>query len=398
MKSILVVIVLMFHSVGLRAQPENPRILIVTSINKAKGYEDNGLLLLYSDHIISCLTNEINKELPCVRVNTMKNIAAALSYDRDRELLSGETGYFQQIAGAIGADYLINVGITSDGKITGFSASMNKTKNGKSVAKTTELGKGDDEHKLDDIEKFAKDFVAELVKIQLCPFVGKLTMTTERTSDEIHERGNRCGKDNSGYFRGTIKNSYMYVEKLDLEKKGKIAAKGSLNASGVDEKMMHDVNSGCVNCWTYEGKDVTGIDMTNYTSSDYTEVAREEYKVDGLAPLPDGSSVSNRFPAIVIIDFNINEGTYMVVVKAVSQKGAFVKSRKVTNVTECQKDPDPDKKETYGMIVSVKSTWGPFKGKPTDKTLQDSKTETNNNKIDGGQETYISKVNFSFTR
>ena len=190
----------------------------------------------------------------------------------------------------------------------------------------------------------------------------------------------------------------MYVEKLELEKRGKLAADGSLNASSIDQKIRHEINSGCVNCWTYTGKDVTGIDAINYTSSDYTEVLREEYKVDGLAPLPEGSTVSNRFPAIVIIDFNINEGTYMVVVKAVSQKGAFVKSRKVTNITECQKDPEPDEKETYGMIFSVKSTWGPFKGKPTDKTLQDSKTETESHKIDGGQETYFSKVNFSFTR
>ncbi len=398
MKSILVVIVLMFHSVGLLAQRDNPLFFIVTTINKAEGYEDNGLLLLYSDHVISCFTNEINKELPCATVNNMKNIAAALSHDRDRVLLTGEPGYFEEIARAIGADYLINIGITSDGKITGFSASMARTSNGKSVAKKTVLGQGNDEHKLDDIEKFAKDFVAELVKLQLCPFVGKLTMITERTSDEIHERGNRCGKDNSGYFRGTIKNSYMYIEKLDLEKKGRIKANGTLNASSVDEKMRHEVNSGCVNCWTYEGKDATGIDAANYTSSDYTEVLREEYKVDGLAPLPEGSTASNKFPAEVSIEFDIKQGTYMIVVKAVSQKGEYVKSRKVTNVTECQKDPDPDEKVTHRMIVSVKSTWGPFKGKPTDKTLQDTKTETENRKIDGGQETYTSKVNFSFSR
>jgi uncharacterized membrane protein len=113
--------------------------------------------------------------------------------------------------------------------------------------------------------------------------------------------------------------------------------------------------------------------------------------------LPEGSNASNKFPAEVSIEF-VNEDTYMVVVKAVSKKGEYIKSRKVTNVTACQKDPEPDEKVTYGKIVPVKYTWGPFKGKPTDKTLQDSKTETHNNKIDGGQTTYTSKVNFSFTR
>ena len=398
MKSILVVIVLLIHSVGLLAQRDNPLFFIVTTINKAEGYVDKGLLLLYSDHVISCLTNEINKELPCVKVNNMKNIAAALSHDRDRELLSGETGYFEEIARGIGADYLININITSDGKITGFNASMAHTRNGESVAKQTELGTGDNEHKLDDIEKFAKDFVAELAKLQLCPFVGKLTMTTDRTSDEIHERGNRCGKDNSGYFRGTIKNSYNYALKLNLEKKGRLKAKGSLNASSFDEKMRHEVNSGCVNCLTSTGKDVTGIDATNYTSSDYTEILREEYKVDGLSRLGKDSNTDDNFPAEVSIDFDINEGTYMIRIKAVSTKGIFVKSRKVTNITACQKDPDPDEKVTNEIIVSIKEVWGPFKGKPSDKTLQDSKTETESHKIDGGQTTSTSKVNFSFTR
>jgi hypothetical protein len=158
--------------------------------------------------------------------------------------------------------------------------------------------------------------------------------------------------------------------------------------------MNREINSGCVNCWTYEGKDVTGIDATNYTSSDYTLVIREEYKVDGLAPLFG----SGGFPASVFIEFDKKEGTYMVTVKAVSKKGEYIKSRKVTNVTACQKDPEPDEKVTNETIVSVKQIWGPFKGKYTDKTLQDSKTETDNNKIDGGQTTYTSKVNFSFSR
>jgi len=171
-----------------------------------------------------------------------------------------------------------------------------------------------------------------------------------------------------------------------------------MHVSGVEEKMDREFKSGCVNCWTYEGKDVTGIDMTNYTSSDYTVVVREEFKVDGLAPLKDGSNTSKKFPAEVSIEFDTIQGTYEIVVKAVSLEGEYVKSRKVTNITDCQKDPEPDEKVTYGKIVSVKSTWGPFKGKPTDKTLQDSKTETENHKIDGGQTTSTYKVNFSFTR
>lgn len=337
---------------------------------------------------------EITKELPCLKVTTQLEFQEKMEEDRAKELTGMETE-FNKITGlATNADYIISLSVfeaKDSYQVSGGASSRRGTKARNEYS-------ADKNNPSADFHKIGKAIALEFVEMGLCPFVGELTLTIDRTGDEIHERRNRCGKDNSGYFRGTIKNSYNYALKLGLEKKGRIAAKGSMNASSVDEKMNREINSGCVNCWTYEGKDVTGIDATNYTSSDYTELRREEFKVDGLAPLENGPASSKEFPAEVSIEFDTKQGTYEIVVKAVSQKGEYVKSRKVTNITSCQKDPDPDEKVTYEKIESVKETWGPFKGKPTDKTLQDSKTETESHKIDGGQTTSTSKVNFSFTR
>jgi hypothetical protein len=386
MKNILATIMVFVSCIQLFGQNfspygNSPRIYIQTTSNS----EFLGNLLQ------EVVAEEISKELSCAVILTQSELKTLIEWDRWRYLL-GQESRMDQIAKAHEADFLVNLSVfemDNSYLISGGALSVSK---GKAITKNNYSADKNDA--TNEFHKIGRAIALDFVEMGLCPFVGKLTMTTERTSDEIHERGNRCGKNNEGYFRGTMKKSYTYVEKLELEKKGRIGAEGSLRASSVDEEMNREINSGCVNCWTYEGKDVTGIDATNYTSSDYTLVIREEYKVDGLAPLFG----SGGFPASVFIEFDKKEGTYMVTVKAVSKKGEYVKSRKVTNVTACQKDPEPDEKVTNETIVSVKQIWGPFKGKYTDKTLQDSKTETDNNKIDGGQTTYTSKVNFSFSR
>jgi hypothetical protein len=371
-----------------------PKILIIGSAKDGiKNFSADDISGLFEDQV----QDELKQQITCADFMTYQGIKQMMMLDRTKAILTNDIeGNLSMIAGAMGCDYLISLGGYRIGDDYYLTGSTSITRNSKVATKG--INTTDKDHFIQAMRKYAQDLARDLLARGICPYLGTISMYTERTSDEIHETGSRCGKDNSGYFRGTIKNSYTYVEKLDLEKKGKIAAEGSLNASSIDEKMNREVKSGCVNCWTYEGKDVTGIDMTNYTSSDYTVVIREEFKVDGLAPLKDGSNTSKKFPAEVNIEFDTIQGTYMVVVKAVSQKGEYVKSRKVTNVTECRKDPEPDEKITYGYIVSVKSTWGPFKGKPTDKILKDTKTETDNNKIDGVQTTYTSKVNFSFSR
>ena len=397
MKSIIVILGLMIPALGLRAQPEHPRFLIVTSIHSSEGSKDNGLLLLYSDHIIAHLQKELNKELPCVRVITMSNIAASIQHDRDRVILTDGPSNFEEIAGAMGVDYTINVDIFSDGPLTRFNASIQQGRKSTPSSNKNAMARGNDEQKLDEIEKFVKKFVSELVNMQLCPFKGTITLTTERTDEEIHERGNRCGKDNSGYFRGTIKDSYNYFEELVLEKKLRMQADGSMHVRSTEEHMKHEVNSGCVNCWTYEGNVANGIDAGTFTNSDYTQTVKEEYEVNGLASLGD-SQLSGKLPAEVAIKFDTIQGTYTIQVKAVSKKGSYIKSTITKNITSCKKFDRPDEIVNNETIVSVSTSFGPFKGKPTDKTLQDSKNETFVEKHDGGQAVSNYKVNFSFSR
>jgi hypothetical protein len=395
--SLLIVFLCWFGIVSFSQKlPEirKPKILIIGSAKDGIGnFTADDISGLFEDQV----QDELKHQITCAEFMTYQGIKQMLILDRTKTILTNDIeGNLSLIAGAMGCDYLISLGgyrIGDDYYLTGSTSIIRDSK----VA-TRGINTSDKDHFIQAMRKYAQDLARDLLARGICPYLGTISMSTERTSDEIHETGSRCGKDNSGYFRGTIKKSNSYLEEVVLEKRSRIQATGSMHVSGVEENMNREIKSGCVNCWTYEGKDVTGIDMTNYTSSDYTVVIREEFKVDGLAPLKDGSNTSKQFPAEVSIEFDTIQGTYEIVIKAVSLEGEYVKSRKVTNITECQKDPEPDEKETYGQIVSVKSTWGPFKGKPTDKTLQDSKTETDNNKIDGGQTTYTSKVNFSFTR
>lgn len=308
----------------------------------------------------------------------------------------GLESHLQEIAKDLNADFLIYLSFfeTEDSyEIFGGTLSTGKgktmTRNKYSANKKNPSG---------DFQKIGKAIARQFVEMELCPFKGKITTTTERTDEEIRERGNRCGKDNSGYFRGTIMNSSSYVEELVLEKKSRIQANGSMHVRSIEEKMMREINSNCVLCNTYDGDAIVGIDAGNYTSSDYTQTIKEEFQVNGLAPLDNVPSLSSKLPAEVAIKFDTIQGTYMIQVKAVSKKGTYIKSKITKHITSYRKDDDPDEKVTNEIIVSVSTSFGPFKGKPTDKTLQDSKTDTEVTKHDGGQAISTYKVNFSFTR
>ena len=391
MKKVLTTILIFTTCISLFGQVEfvqpdrTPRIFIQTVTNNAS-------LGITLQQIVA---EEISKELSCAKVDTRWEVATATQNDREWALIGKESHLEKIMKRQAGADFLISLSIfeTDDSyQISGGALLVNRAK-----ALTKNSYSADKKSTIEDFHKIGKAIAMDLVGKEFCPFRGTITLTTERTDAEIRERGNRCGKDNSGYFKGTIRNSYSYFEELVLEKKWRMQADGSLHIKSTEEKMMREINSNCVLCNTYDGDDIVGIDAGNYTSSDYTQTIKEEFEVNDLARL-DNNPFSGKLPAEVAIKFDTIQGTYTIQVKAVSKKGSYIKSKITKHTTSCRKDDAPDEKVTNEIIVSVSTSFGPFKGKPTDKTLHDSKTETEVTPHDGGQSSSTYKVDFSFTR
>ncbi len=343
----------------------------------------------------TAVAQEIEKELPCVTVVTKFEIVQTIIADRENVLLGGtEESRLEELGKFYNADIIVVQSIAVSGDsyiISGSTVSMGKklgsiSRNDRTVNKNNALN---------GFHECGKRIAMELVKIELCPFKGRITISTIKTDNEVRERGNRCGKNDQGWFRETINKSNQYDENIVLDKKRRYQADGTLSVKSTDTKIWRTINSNCVLCATYDGDDVVGTDAGIYTNSDYTQTLKEDIKIEGLAPI---NHETGNFPATVEIKFDAIQGTYMVKVVVVSKKGTDIKSKKILNITACRKDDEPDEEVKNEMIFSSSTSYGPFKGKPTDKTLTDSKIETFTTKHDGGAEVSTYKVNFSFTR
>ena len=341
------------------------------------------------------VAEEIEKELSCAKVTTRFQLEGAIAADRERVLAGTSTGRLYELGEKLNCEYLINLSIFDlEGRYATTASTTAMGKKLKTVSRQDHFGERN--NVLNDFHALGKKIAMDLVVIELCPFKGKVTINNIKTDEEIHERGNRCGKNNEGYFQETIKKKYDSQENLVLEKKKRVGADGSMMVRSSSEYIWHTIDP-CVMCKTYEGDAVVGTDVDNVTTTDYTETLKDEFKVSGLAPMNEGP-ITSKYLAEVAIDFDVNQGTYMVRVKAVSKPGTYVKSKKVKNDTACRKDKDPDEEVKNDIIVPFSRSYGPFKGKPTDKTLSDSKSDTFSEKHDGGTAVSTYQMNFSFTR
>lgn len=398
MRTFIIYIFLCFQGSLLFGQqlPEiaRPKILIVADVKDGlKNFTAKDIAGLFEDLVL----HELFHQITCADFMTKGGIRDMLMVDRTKTLLTGDSeSLLSEIAGAMGCDYLISLGAYAIGDDFYLTGSTTTTRNAKVAAKS--ISKTDYDQLIKAMQKYGRDLATDLLSRGICPFKGKITINTEKTDEEIHERGNRCGKNNSGYFRETIHKSLNYKETLVLEKKRHIQADGSLLASSTDENIWHQINSNCVLCATYDGDAVVGTDAGNYTNSEYMQTKKEEMTVEGLAPLDKNPLLSYKLPAEVAINFDTIQGTYMVRVKAVSKTGIFIKSKTVKNVTSCKTDNEPDEESKNDIVVSISSSYGPFKGRPRDKKLEDSKKETFTTKHDGGVAVSTYQVNFSFTR
>jgi hypothetical protein len=119
----------------------------------------------------------------------------------------------------------------------------------------------------------------------------------------------------------------------------------------------------------------------------------ETTKIEGLERMYSNAE------AVTFIKFDTLAGTFTVQVMANSKIGAITRKREYKCKTTCPRPCDVQKDEpvTNKIQDTLDETFGPFKGKPTDKELSASKTETFTDKTDfgGGTRTVNILVNLS---
>jgi len=341
----------------------------------------------------------LREQIPCAIIITMKDIELMVKHDREQAIAHNSWDYesnLENIGREMRCDYIVDIGGGMTGDIYFFSSSMLNNRNAKTINKATI--KTDYKNLYDDAESYAYKLAKELLQMQICPYKGKITISNELVDQEIHDRGNRCGKNSGGYFSEHKENTIKKSETWVLEKKKRMEAEGSFSTTFTKKKIIHQKSTACTSCFICEGKVVTGR-STTYTDEDWLVENKEEYQIDGIAdPILD-SKFNKINPAIVSIEFDTLAGAYTITVNAISKPGTYTISRTEKRQTACKcDDPVPDEKSSTAKIMPLDKSYGPFKGKPTDKTLQDTKDVVIRTKHDGGESVDTYKLTFSFTR
>lgn len=298
MRTFFLLLILWYSSNCLFAQRERPKLIISICIDRSSGYDDKGLFDLYSDHLISMLRSAINKEFPCLIVYTMDDLATSIRHDRDRALLQPDyESNLQDIAGAMGADYLVVVEIKSDGKLTSLSSSLLNPGKGEVKERRNTILKKSGEDVFDEMEDYVKKYVEEMAKSEICPFKGKFSLVT--TSALKDEKQNQHSSDD-GKYSTSYKYSRVIEEKdiWELDKVSWCGANGDMKHSHKDEEKTTTTSKG--RCLRYEdGSWVDIFEGWGNSSENY----EQKYKSD-ISGLANASDMDTKYPAIVEIIFD----------------------------------------------------------------------------------------------
>lgn len=358
-----------------------PRFFITT---QAKG-DDKGLLSAtsYLPRFESEVMKDLKKMFPCVETNIASGIAALISWDRQRQLLStsnGSDNYLENIAGALGCDYLICLKVNVFNNMTTISAACLDIRKVDAIAHAFETAPHGDAA-LDALEKAAQNLIDDIARYEICPFKGKVQVKviSNLEKNEEEEYGVYCNQKDEMYRKETTINNHSEKDWL-LEKTGLKSGKGTVNYNISEEFSLVEEN-GCFRCKS--GREGGRTLRERTTTKGKIEGLSNESTQDGL-PVDD-ARISLKF---------MDDGTYTMVVKAASKKGDLTLINEAHSVGTCDLvnvAPKPIQKKADIGIRDM--TFGPFNGTAKEKILSDSQVINETDPISEEENQYSIEFN-----
>lgn len=160
---------------------QNQRILTTSWSKGQPGDADSaGRAASAAGPITDSIDSAIATKYPCMDAMTAKDAERMLAHERVRQLLGGEPNerLLTEICGAVGARYVVSVGVTEARGTLTVSATMLDGGTGKALAKSV-ARIAEDEEAPDRVEEFAKAFAASIVGGPKCPgpWTGTITVS-----------------------------------------------------------------------------------------------------------------------------------------------------------------------------------------------------------------------------
>ena len=216
-----------------------------------------------SAHVNQVLDAELRSALPCATILSRSDIRQMLQYDKDRQLLSGtSSGVLDDIAGAMGADYIVGstFGNVGDERHWMLSVTILAQRSNRATAKGVAQAEG---QAADVFRQLIKKVVDQIAESNICPWKGTIrvtksssvdtssttvsatgwstTTTTETIVDKLNETwsieavGKPSGKT---WGKGTVNQTTHYHYRTESNESGKLSCfRSEKPCSIVDDRM-----------------------------------------------------------------------------------------------------------------------------------------------------------------
>ncbi len=323
------------------------------------------------DNFGAVLANTIKKELSCARV--LREHELAVFFERQRELAIDRAGtdldpldpanseipeaeYQVKITGTIPLEH------GTAGPLALTASCTHKKTSTVLASVATAQGGGDS------LAGLADTFVGQMARFEICPYLGKVSVSVDLTTDreEHTERQVYC-KRQDGRFVRTASIHRTSKQRWELEKTGRRAAGGDVEATGLEKDHETEIDD-CYRC-----------SSGGEASRTLTKKTTKEFTLSGLSAESGGKQGETvNKDARIRIRF-VDNGYYLLKIDAVSQNGTemadlFERATGTCDPIDRDPPPKPGKRD-----VHLTGEWGPFRGTPTDKRLADSQDEPLNN-------------------
>ncbi len=356
MRKVISIVFLLLFSGTILTKAANKKFFITTSGNN----KEAGAYLPYFE---SRVFNELKKNFPCAEINSLSSVASLLDFERQKQLLgAGDDEALNNIAQSIGCDYLVCLKVNVYGGtavIDAFCADSRKAKVISRAASSVPHGDAG----VDAVIKVAQEVVDGLKNIEICAFVGPVSITINSDLDSTHveDYGVYCNESDQRYHKETVIKNHTFSD-WKLQRKGIPWTDGTMTFY-TDELSKTIEEDGCHKCKS--GKREGGL-VTTITSS---------MKAKGIGISHD-SFREGKSQDDTRIELNFLEnGQYLVVAKGTSQ--AVTGEDKVLTQAEgtCDNQPRETKIVPRDIRIPLRVIFGPYSGKTSDKFLQEKDTK-----------------------
>jgi hypothetical protein len=323
---------------------------------KVENEAERGKIDLFCDHFEHKFYQGIDQYFPCATKTSYRNIATILGVEREKQLLgASDQSSLADLAGAVGAQYLVYLSMIQLGQLVMMNAVCLDTKNVKTLVNVLEQAPLNEEA-FEVVNKLTEKFFDDLLKYEICPYKGdiKVEVTTDLNVDVSNEYPVYCNQQDRTYkmhYKETKHSEHFWK----FEKEGKVSARSFIDYT-ISEESEKEIEDGCYSC--PQGKTRRLFRETISKSGKIDEVSRESEIY--------GKQVDD---ARVEIKFS-DDGTYIIKIEATSKQSDITEIHYRNAESWCDNENKPPQTIKNKVDIPLTYIFGPYPGTARDDFLK----------------------------